>query len=234
MHKIYLGKILFYVCFISVIIIPGMILLPLLLLPQNYSQPMVLWWCNLVLSILKITANIDYRLHDFPGNEQPHIIIANHQSTYETLLLPILFPNCTYILKKELLWLPFFGWYLKKYGVIAIDRSKGVDALKKMKEGLQKNINEKRTIVIFPEGTRVRYGERASLKMGLKILYNEHYSFYMLRHNSGFFWSKFNLFMRSGVVDLYFKKLPNDKIKDKEVKNTIEDFFYAHYDNTNI
>ena len=154
-----------------------------------------IWW-------LKITLNITTHII---GQENvvksPCVIISNHQSTWETLAFQSIFPAHTWVLKKELLWLPIFGWSLALLKPIIINRGDKLKAIKKViKQGTDR-LNKGISIVIFPEGTRQPYkqigeyqngGSAIAKKSGNKIV--------PVYHNAGNLWPKGGFIKKSGVI----------------------------------
>ena len=141
----------------------GLILLPVLPLPKLLRHRILVSWCGAVIFWLRLTCGVRYtiegmeNIHKTPGAK---VILSKHQSAWETFMLQsILFPAAT-ILKKELLNIPVFGWGLRCLQPIAIDRSNPRAALKKVKEGSVKRLRNNINVLLFPEGTRTRRGER--------------------------------------------------------------------------
>ncbi len=133
----------------------------------------------------------------------PAIIISNHQSAWETLAFQLIFPAQSYLLKRELLWIPFFGWGLALNRPIAINRSKRVRALDTLvKEGVIR-LEEGRWLVIFPEGTRREPGKMAKFQVGgAMIAAKSGYPVVPVAHNSGLFWPKRSLLKYPGTIDV--------------------------------
>jgi 1-acyl-sn-glycerol-3-phosphate acyltransferase len=117
------------------------------ILISGWARSMI-WW-------LRITCNIR---HEIKGLENipttPSIILAKHQSAWETLAFQAIFPTQVYVLKRELLWIPIFGWGLAMSSPIAIDRSAGREALKKLVAKGKARLEKGLWVVIFAEGTR--------------------------------------------------------------------------------
>jgi 1-acyl-sn-glycerol-3-phosphate acyltransferase len=131
----------------------------------------------------------------------PAIIMAKHQSAWETLFMEARFPPQCWIVKKELLWLPFVGWSLMAIRCIAIDRRSGQSAREQIVEQGAKRIKEGMWVSIFPEGTRIapgkvgRYGIGGAMigtRTGTPIL--------PIAHNAGEFWGRYSFTKRAGVV----------------------------------
>ena len=96
----------------------------------------------------------------------PFIVLAKHQSAWETLAFQVIFPPQVWVVKRELLWIPFFGWGLAMLAPIAIDRASGPRALRQLLEQGRERLARRYCIVIFPEGTRVAPGARGKYQVG--------------------------------------------------------------------
>ncbi|PKU22050.1 1-acyl-sn-glycerol-3-phosphate acyltransferase [Telmatospirillum siberiense] len=133
----------------------------------------------------------------------PAIIAAKHQSAWDTMVFHHLLADPAYILKRELLFLPFIGWYLQKTGQVAIDRKAGIKALKLMVEGARQALAERRQIVIFPEGHRQPSGTAGDYHSGVAMLYGAlDAPLIPVALNSGLFWGRNAFLRRSGVITL--------------------------------
>jgi 1-acyl-sn-glycerol-3-phosphate acyltransferase len=124
-------------------------------------------WSRLVIRLSRAILRIDWRVE---GREhlpqRPAVILANHQSAWETMAFQLIFPPQVHVLKRELLWLPFFGWGLALMSPIAIDRRRGHSALRFMAKRGRQRLEQGFWVVVFPEGTRVRPGEKRAYQIG--------------------------------------------------------------------
>lgn len=139
--------------------------------------------------------------------DTPYIIAAKHQSAFETLKIPFMarLRNPVIILKKELTYLPLWGLYPKRMGLVAIDRSQGANAMRAISSGCKQAIADGRSVAIFPQGTRVAPGARAPYKTGLAKIYRDlQVPIVPLALNSGVFWGKNKFFKKAGTVTLEF------------------------------
>ncbi|MAV82004.1 MAG: 1-acyl-sn-glycerol-3-phosphate acyltransferase [Pelagibacteraceae bacterium] len=160
---------------------------------------------NMTFSLKKI-CNIDVQVNKNSVNklENGYLYASKHQSIFETVYFNSLFYNPVYILKKELLNIPLFGTYLKKLGMIAIDRKQGIKSLKLVNYQAAKLIDH-RPIVIFPEGTRTSFGDQPDLKPGIYSMYkNLNRPVIPIALNTGKFWPKSNQ-MNLGNMQIEFK-----------------------------
>lgn len=154
-----------------------------------------LWWLNK-------TCGIDYRVE---GREfipaEPAIIMCKHQSAWETLALQCVFPPHTWVLKRELLRIPFFGWGLAMLAPIAIDRSAGTGALRKTIEAGRQALADGRWIVVFPEGHRMSPGERGKYYVGGGMLATATGALVVpVAHNAGLYWPRHGFIKYPGTV----------------------------------
>ena len=138
------------------------------------------------------------------ANKSGYLFASKHQSMFETIYYNHLFNNPAYILKKELLSIPLFGTYLKKLGMIAIDRSQGIQSLRHVNEQAS-NYSKIRPVIIFPEGTRTAFKEEPDLKPGIYSMYKSlNKPVVPIALNSGNFWPKNNC-IKSGIIKIEFR-----------------------------
>jgi 1-acyl-sn-glycerol-3-phosphate acyltransferase len=145
----------------------AIIALATFVLPRMVRYRIIAGWSRAVVvlarAILRIRWRVEGREH-LP--ERPAIILAKHQSAWETLAFQLIFPPQVHVLKRELLWIPFFGWGLALMSPIAINRSRGTAALRAMTRLGRERLAQGFWIVVFPEGTRVAPGERRRYQPG--------------------------------------------------------------------
>lgn len=136
-----------------------------------------------------------------------YIIAAKHQSAFETLNLPYL-KNLGYpaiILKKELTRIPVWGWYFSGMGQIAIDRGSGTEAMNSIVRGCKRALSSGRSVIIFPQGTRVAVGAEKPYKIGIAKVYRDvNVPIVPMALNSGIFWGRNAFFKKSGTVTFEF------------------------------
>ena len=138
------------------------------------------------------------------ATKKGYLYASKHQSMFETIYYNHLFYNPAYILKKELLSIPLFGTYLKKLGMIAIDRSQGIQSLRFVNEQAS-NYSKFRPVIIFPEGTRTAFRKEPDLKPGIYSMYKSlDKPVVPIALNSGNFWPKNNS-IKSGTIKIEFR-----------------------------
>jgi len=152
--------------------------------------PVMMWQVRHILAI-------DYRVigqENIPSG--PAVIVSKHQSAWETIGLQMIFPSLSFILKRELLWIPFLGWALASIRSIAIDRKAGKDALSQVVEQGRECIKEGLWVAVFPEGTRTAPGTRGRYKPGGAFLAKRAgVPVVPVAHNAGEFWRR-NAFLK--------------------------------------
>ena len=135
----------------------------------------------------------------------PFIVAAKHQSDLETIAFHIILEKPVYILKKELLKIPFFGSYLTNMGMISIDRNGGMSTLKSMLKDVQNRTEDERPVIIFPEGTRTEAGTSGHYHPGIAAIYSTgKYKILPVALNTGKFWAKGNFIKKSGTYVIEF------------------------------
>jgi len=160
-------------------------------------------WARFHIWLLKVLCGLRYRVE---GREHlPHgrtaVVLAKHQSSWETLAFQQIFPPQVWVLKQELLWVPFFGWGLALLDPIAIDRGAGRKAVQQIIEQGRQRLESGRWVVVFPEGTRVAPGTRKRYAMGGAILAAETgYPVVPVAHNAGSFWPRRGFRKRPGTI----------------------------------
>ena len=176
--------------------------LPLLFASPRSVQAAGGIWIDGTLWLLKHVVGIDYRItgaENLPST--PAIYAAKHQSAWETLFLSRYLNFPAFVLKKELLSIPLFGWFLKRAGMIAVDRKGGASALRQMARQASETLEGGRSILIFPEGTRVAPGETRPYQPGVAALYTQLKTPVVpVALNSGLFWGKRAFLKKPGTI----------------------------------
>lgn len=187
----------------------------------NTRFAVVTSWNLAVLKLLDLICNIKYQVigkENIPKNT-PFVIMANHESTWETVVLQPMFPPLCTVLKKELLRIPFFGWALASLEPVAIDRNNPREAMKKVTEGGIACINKGRNLLIFPEGSRnpekkskkyARSGANIAIKAGVPVL--------PIAHNGASCWPH-GFLKKPGIITLSIGK-PIDTVNTDSRKVT--------------
>ncbi len=164
---------------------------------KQWARSMMHWACWI--------CDIGYEVH---GKENlpagPAIIMSKHQSAWETMAFQKIFPPQVWVLKRELLWLPFFGWALALTQPIAINRSDGFRALDQVvKQGIER-LKAGRWVVIFPEGTRRTFGEKGKYAAGGGLLAAKSgYPVVPVAHNAGRYWPRRGFIKKPGIIQVH-------------------------------
>ncbi len=179
---------------------------PLMLLlapfPPLVRYRAIMLWPRLQLWLLRHLCGLDYQVegkeHLPPG---PAIVLAKHQSTWETLALELIFPPLTWVLKRELLWVPLFGWALALLRPIAIERGSGRRAVEQVIEQGRRRLAAGLWVLIFPEGTRMAPGKRGKYKLGGALLAAATgVAVVPVAHNAGSYWPRRSFRKRPGTI----------------------------------
>ncbi|HEY7976600.1 MAG TPA: lysophospholipid acyltransferase family protein [Rhizomicrobium sp.] len=186
---VFLRSCLFFLwfAFASVVIAVGGVWV--LLLPRRATEVLSKTWSRAVLFGLKWIAGLDYDVLG-PVPKGGVLIAAKHMSMWDTVILYLLLDDACAVVKRSLLNIPFYGWYLWKADVIAIDREGKASALKQMVAEAKAALAERRPIFIFPEGTRKAPGTPPDYKPGVAALYTQlGVDCVPVALNSGLFWT---------------------------------------------
>ena len=197
-----LRTILFNICFYLNTILYMIVCLPVLLLPRSMLWRAVGSWTSVNLWFLQKICGIKF---EFYGTERipagPLIVAAKHQSTGETYALLQLFADPVYVLKRELMWIPVFGWYCLKARMIPVRRGARAAALSAMAARAREEIARRRQIIIFPEGTRRPQDAEPNYNYGVAFLYGElGVPCLPIALNSGLYWPRRSWHMRPGTI----------------------------------
>ncbi|MFD2645961.1 lysophospholipid acyltransferase family protein [Pseudomonas japonica] len=162
------------------------------------------YWCRFALVLVRLFLGIKVKVtgaEHIP--ERPCVIISNHQSTWETFFLSAYFQPLSQVLKRELLYVPFFGWAMAMLRPIAIDRDNPKLALKQVASKGDKLLKENTWVLIFPEGTRVPFGQIGKFsRSGAALAVNANLPVLPIAHNAGKYWPKEGWGKRSGTIEV--------------------------------
>ena len=202
MARSLLFNVLFYVTTTMFVVIGS----PLLFAPRRWAMAALAIHGRFELWLLEVVAGIrlEVRGHDkLPKGAC--LVAAKHQSAWETFALIPLFRDPALLMKRELFWIPFHGWFSKKFRMIPVDRDKGPAALRRMLREAKARIADGREIIIFPEGTRRAPGAPPDYKTGVILLYEAlGVPCVPVALNSGLFWPRRSLIRRPGTIIVEF------------------------------
>lgn len=197
-----LRSVAFNICFYLNTLVFLIIALPTFFLPYQAIVEVAKAWGRVNLVLLRVIAGVDFELR---GREKippgAVIVAAKHQSAWETFALLHLFDSPTFIMKRELQWIPIFGWLTIKGRMVAVDRGAGSQALVQMVERARVELAHGRQLIIFPEGTRRPVDAAPRYKHGVSYLYAaEGVPCLPVALNSGLFWPRRSILRRPGTV----------------------------------
>jgi len=197
-------SVLFFTLFQIWTFVLGILYLPLLGASSAAVGKAAAFWVKGVFFILRLTCGLSYQVRG-PVPQGAALVASKHQSTLETFAFRLILGDPAVILKKELLRIPIFGWYLGKTGVIAIDRSAGTKALKEMVKGADAETTKGRPVLIFPEGHRQPVGAAPEYHTGIAMIYaGLNVPCVPVALNTGLFWGRGSLGKQSGVAVIQF------------------------------
>lgn len=176
-----------------------------MLMPFRFRCQIANAWGKSCLWLLKIICNLKYEINGWENlPEHSAIIMSKHQSAWETIAMRGIFPpEQAWILKRELMWIPLFGWALAAVGSISINRSSGRAAMRQVITKGTKKLQMGRLVMIFPEGTRVAPGERKRYGLGGAILAEKSgYPIIPVAHNAGVYWRRRGVQKYPGTVQM--------------------------------
>ena len=178
-------------------------------------------WARIIIELARLCCGIRWQVH---GQENvpshPVVMMAKHQSAWETLFMESHFPPQCWIIKRELLWLPFVGWGLLGIRSIAIDRSSGHSAVEQIVEQGTRRMKQGMWVSIFPEGTRIAVGKKGRYGMGGAILATRSgVPVLPIAHNAGEFWGRYAFRKHPGVVQVVIGPLISTAGRDPATVN---------------
>lgn len=165
----------------------------LIFVPVDRRYRLAAWWArHVIMPAIRLNLGIHCKVvgyENLPAGA--NVILSKHQSAWETIAFLDIFPPITYVLKRELLWIPFFGWGLSRMPIVSIDRSAGKDALRQVIEHGKQRLSEGYSVVVFPEGTRTPVGGQKRYKIGgPNLAVAAGVPVVPVAHNAGEFWPR--------------------------------------------
>lgn len=203
---LYLRSVLFTVLLLVWTLFLAVFSPPTLLLPRQWAYDYTRFWAHGVLLLLRVVCGLRHQVRG-RGHvpDTPVIYALKHQSAWETIAMLTLVPRFAAVLKRELLHIPIYGWYMHKIGMVPIDRRGGGRALRDMVASARGYIEEGRSIVIMPEGTRMAPGRTGRYHPGVAALYKQlGVPVVPVALNSGMFWGRRSFLKRAGTITIEF------------------------------
>jgi 1-acyl-sn-glycerol-3-phosphate acyltransferase len=199
----------FWLVFASTTVLAAIVVVLMFPLTLRARQKFVNAWVRFILWWLKSTCRLDYVVSgaEFIADSGPAIVFSKHQSAWETFALQCIFPSQIWVAKRELLWIPFFGWGLALMKPIAIRRGTGRAAVTQLIQQGEARLKDGLWVIIFPEGTRVPPGQRGRYRIGGAVL-AEHsgYPIVPVAHNAGEFWPRRSFIKYPGTIQVRIGK----------------------------
>lgn len=197
-----LRSLVFNIALYAVTVVQAIVGLPVLLLSRRTAYRFGRAWADAILRLCAAVAGLGYEVR---GREHlphgPAIIAMKHQSAWDTFAVAVIFEDPAIVVKQELLWIPFYGWYLSKAGMIPVDRKAGAQALRRLVAGGERAAAQGRPLVIFPEGTRTAPGTHRPYQPGVAALYRQlGLKLVPVAVNSGVFWGRRSFLKRPGRI----------------------------------
>jgi 1-acyl-sn-glycerol-3-phosphate acyltransferase len=211
------------------VLTPVFTILAILLFPVNNvtRSRIVSGWAFLTMWWLKLTCGVRFKVEGAENiPKTPSIILAKHQSAWETIALQTIFPPQIWVMKRELLLIPFLGWAFIALAAIPINRSAGRAALKQLVEHGKDRLNRGLWVVIFPEGTRIAPGEIGKYHIGgAWLAAHTGTQVVPVAHNAGLFWPKTSFIKKPGTIQVVIgKPIQTAGLKPDDINAQVEDW----------
>jgi 1-acyl-sn-glycerol-3-phosphate acyltransferase len=202
MARSLLFNVLFYVTTTLFVVLGS----PLLLAPRRWAMAALALHARFEICLLRLIVGTKLEVRGLEKlPDGPCLVASKHQSAWETFALIPLFRDPALLMKRELFWIPFHGWFSRKFEMIQVDRDKGPTALRRMLREAKKRVEAGREIIIFPEGTRRPPGAPPDYKTGVVLLYAAlGVPCVPVALNSGLFWPRRSLLRRPGTIVVEF------------------------------
>jgi len=206
MSAIVLRAVVFAIAFYGVSAALTVLFAPGLLMPYRVVLFLKQTWLHTVRWLVRRVLGIGLEIRG-RGNlpDGPVILAAKHQSAWDTMGLSLLHPKAAFVLKRELMWIPLWGWYVKRMGMIPIDRAHGVAALRNIAAIARERVAEGRPVLIFPQGTRTAPGAKRPYLPGVAAIYTAlGVPVVPVALNSGMFWPRRRFLKWPGTITVEY------------------------------
>ena len=227
-------NIIFLLVFYFGLIFLLILFIPSLILPQHIvtmGGKFLGYWTSFCLRYIMAT-KIEVKGKENLINNQKYFVVSSHQSIFETFFLQTIFENPVFILKKELIKIPLFGWYLKKLGCISIDRNKISKENLNFSSEVSKVIkNTNKTLIIFPQGTRKNIYDRSAFKKGFARIYNDlEIACLPVAINSGKVWPKNGRLISNQQITVSILNILQPGMEQNKLATEVEQVIYNELD----
>lgn len=195
-------SVLFNLAFFLFTAVVVVVVTPVLAAPREAMREVARFWARGVLLLLRVICGVRVEVRGLDRIPPGAVVIASkHQSAFDTIVWVTLLPDTIYVMKKELLRIPFYGWHVRKVGNIPVDRDGGGVALRAMLRAAQTALEAGRQVVIFPEGTRTAPGQRAPYLPGVVAIAGaSKMPVFPVATDSGRIWGRRSFLKRPGVI----------------------------------
>ncbi|RYE05725.1 MAG: 1-acyl-sn-glycerol-3-phosphate acyltransferase [Rickettsiaceae bacterium] len=197
--------------------------LPLTLIDVKYhiKYSLAKFYSRIFIWAIKFTCRLDYQvdgLELLPS--QPSIVLANHQSFWDNFIMQIIIPKHSWIVKRQLFNIPFFGWALKMAETIAVDRNDSLSVKQILKEG-QKKIQNGLWLIIFPEATRIKPDQNVRFKpSAVKLATMTEAPMVLMVHDAGVYWPKGFWIKKPGVIKIkIIDVIYSEQVRDLDIRD---------------
>jgi len=214
---IVIKSLIFNILFFLLSAIIGIVFFPVLI-SKTLSVKISSIWAKITLYMLNKICGIKINIKGLETNSTKKVMFAvRHESALETILFLAYFPNIKYVLKKELLYIPFYGLFAWRCGHIIIDRRGGASSIFLMLKKIQNNLKSFESVVIFPHGTRVKSGTKVNIKSGIYALYKHlNITIIPVYMSTGEVWEKRGFIKKPGLVEVKFYEKINSGYEKKD------------------
>ncbi|MBU8544515.1 MULTISPECIES: lysophospholipid acyltransferase family protein [Roseomonadaceae] len=199
---IWLRSLAFNILFFGITAVVSLLAVPALFMPRFAAMGVTRFWAWLVVGALRFTVGVRVEIRGWENLPPGGVVIAaKHQSAFDTIIWLSLLPDPAYVMKKELLAIPLYGWHARKAGMIPVDREGGGVALRNMLRAATTAVAAGRQVVIFPEGTRTAVGDRVAYQPGVvAIAAGTGAPVVPVATDSGRVWGRRHFLKRPGVI----------------------------------
>jgi 1-acyl-sn-glycerol-3-phosphate acyltransferase len=199
---LFLRSLLFFLIKAAFTVPFALFILVLFFLPPIPRYRAITLWARMVIWLARVIVGIRYEVQGLENlPKEPCVVLSKHQSAWETIAFQLIFPPLSFVLKKNLLYIPFFGWGLALFSPIAIDRAAGREAMKQIEVQGKERLKTGFWVLVFPEGTRVAPGEKGNYQVGGPWLASKAgVPVLPVAHNAGVCWPKNAFVKQPGII----------------------------------
>ena len=221
---IFLKSLIFNILFYIWTLFISFFSFPVFFLNRKFDVKVWFLWIKVTNKILKTVIKLDYEVEGLKNITSNNVIYAcQHQSAWDTIILPYLIGDCIIFHKRSLLFIPIFGWHLLKLGMVIITRNKGVNSLKNIISKTKKAIDQHRSVLIFPHGTRTLPNSINKIQSGIVILYKHlNIKVVPVKLNSGKYWGINKFLKYPGKITVSFLDPIQPGLKTGEFRKILE------------